>query len=233
MRFPAPLIPGTLVRRYQRFLCDVRLADGRIVVAHCPNSGSLLGCKDPGSPVLLSDHNRPDRRLRYTWEMVRVGRIWVGINTARPNRLVEAAIERDVITELRGYRVIRREVMVGSGTRLDLLLGGPRGRRCYVEVKNVTSRPDDGLAAFPDAVTLRGQRHLRVLMRLRRRGHRAVVLFVVQRGDCRAFRPWEEVDPDYARLLRRAVKAGVEALPYQARVRAAGIELTSRLSSLL
>lgn len=229
MRFPAPLIPGTLIRRYQRFLCDIRLARGRVVTAHCPNSGSLMGCKEPGSAVLLSDHAGRGRRLRYTWEMLKVGRVWVGINTARPNRLVEEAIGRGVIGELRGYRVVRREVTVGRHTRLDLLLEGPRGRRCYVEVKNVTSRPPDGLAAFPDAVTLRGQKHLRVLMRLRRAGHRAVVLFVVQRSDCRAFRSWGEVDPEYARLLRRAVAAGVEALPYLAGVTPRGIRLTRRL----
>jgi sugar fermentation stimulation protein A len=165
--------------------------------------------------------------------MGKVGRAWVGINTTRPNRLVEAAIERGRITQLRGYRVVRREVAVRRHARLDLLFEGPRGRRGYVEIKNAASRPDDGLAALPDAVTLRGQKHLRAPMRLQMQGHRAVVVFVVQRSDCRAFRPWDEVDPDYARLLRRAVKAGVEALPHQARVRATGIVLTSRLRALL
>ncbi len=232
MRFPAPLIPGTLIQRYKRFLCDVRLRNGSVVTAHCPNSGSLTGCREPGSAVFLSDHAGRGRRLRYTWEMVKVGRIWVGINTALPNRLVAEAIGRGVIKELRGYRVVRREVPVGRHTRLDLLLAGPRGRRCYVEVKNVTSRPDDGLAAFPDAVTLRGQKHLRVLMRLRCAGHRAVVLFVVQRSDCRVFRPWDEVDRHYGRLLRRAAAAGVEVLPYRASVTPGGVRLTRHLIGL-
>ncbi len=233
MRFPAPLIPGTLVLRYQRFLADVRLGDGRVVTAHCPNSGSLSGCKEPGSPVLLSYHDTPHRALSYTWEMIRVRRTWVGINTQHPNRLVQDAIERGVIAELRGCHVVRREVVVSPATRLDLLLEGPRGRRCYVEVKNVTSRPADGFAAFPDAVTERGQRHLRELMRLRRAGHRAAVVFVVQRGDCRVFRPWDEVDPEYGRWLRRAVALGVEALPYAASVGPRSIRLTRRLPTLL
>lgn len=231
MRFSSPLIPGQLIRRYQRFFADVRLADGRLVTAHCPNSGSLMGCKEPGSPVYVSHHADPRRRLDWTWEMVRVGRTWVGINTLWPNRLVAEAIEDATLTELQGYARIRPEVRVSPRSRLDLLLEGTTGR-CWVEVKNVTLRIGR-LAAFPDAVTERGTRHLRELIRLARRGHRAVLVFVVQRGDCAAFRPAYEIDPDYCRWLRRALGAGVEVLPYQARVTRRGISLSRRLPLVL
>jgi sugar fermentation stimulation protein A len=193
MRFGSPLVAGRLVRRYKRFFADVRLAGGRLVTAHCPNSGSLLG-------------------------------FW-------PNRLVVEAIEDGTLGELQGYSGIRREVRVSPRSRLDLLLEGGSGR-CWVEVKNVTFRVGR-LAAFPDAVTERGTRHLRELIRLVRAGHSAALVFVVQRGDCRAFRPADEVDPEYGRWLRRALGAGVEVLPYQARVTPRGISLTRRLELVL
>lgn len=231
MRFPAPLIPGILLRRYKRFLADVKLRTGRVVTAHCPNSGSLLGCKAPGSPVLLSHHPAPGRTLAYTWEMVRVGTIWVGINTMHPNRLVREAIEGGGLRELQGYARIRPEVRVSRRSRLDLCLERA-GERCYVEVKNVTLGLN-GAAAFPDAVTERGLKHLRELIRLQRKGHRTALVFVVQRGDCATFRPADEIDPVYGRWLRRAAEAGVAILPYQARVTPRGIALRRRLPFLL
>lgn len=231
MRFPTPLVSGRLVARYQRFLTDVRLTDGRLVTAHCPNSGSLLGCKEPGSPVYLSPHPDAGRRLAWTWEMIRVGRTWVGINTLWPNRLVVDAIEDGTLGELQGYAQIRREVRVSPRSRLDLLLEGTNGR-CWVEVKNVTFRAGD-LAAFPDAVTERGTKHLRELVWLTRRGQSAALVFVVQRGDCAAFRPAYEIDPEYCRWLHRALDAGVEVLPYRAGVTPRGISLTRRLELVL
>lgn len=231
MRFASPLIPGRLIRRYKRFFADVRLGDGRLVTAHCPNSGSLLGCKEPGSLVHVSHHADPGRRLAWTWEMLRVGRTWVGINTLWPNRLVVEAIENGTLGELQGYAGIRREVRVSPRSRLDLLLEGTSGR-CWVEVKSVTLRVDR-LAAFPDAVTERGTKHLRELIRVVRAGHRAALVFVVQRGDCRAFRPAYEIDPEYCGWLRRALDAGVEVLPYQARVTPRGISLMRRLDVVL
>lgn len=163
--------------------------------------------------------------------MVRVGRTWVGVNTLWPNRLVVEAIENGTLGELQGYREIRREVRVSPKSRLDLCLLGERGC-CYVEVKNVTLRIGD-LAAFPDAVTERGTKHLRELIRLKRRGHEAALVFVVQRGDCRAFRPADEIDPEYGRWLRRAARTGVSILPYKARVSPRGITLDRRLDLVL
>jgi len=224
-------MPGTLVRRYKRFFADVELRNGRVVTAHCANSGSLSGCNAPGSAVLLSRHPDPGRRLKYTWEMVRVGRIWVGVNTMHPNRLVEEAIARGVIQELQGYDRIRREVRINPRSRLDLCLER-EGERCYVEVKNVTLGLD-GVAAFPDAVTERGTKHVRELIRLHRKGYRAALVFVIQRADCASFRPADEIDPVYGRWLRRGAAAGVEVLPYLARVAPRGITLRRLLPLIL
>ena len=227
MRFPSRLIRGTLVQRYQRFLADVRLPSGEIVTAHCTNTGSMIGCKEPRSVVYISRSDKKGRRLLYTWEIVEVGRTWVGINTMHPNRLVAEAITSGAIAELQGYDNVRREVVTRQGTRLDLCLEGSSGF-CFVEVKNVTLAVD-GAAAFPDAVSERGTKHLKELMWLRREGHRGAVVFVIQRTDCRVFRPADEIDSEYGRWLRRAIKAGVEALPYVAYVTPKEIVLTERL----
>jgi sugar fermentation stimulation protein A len=231
MQFPSRLIRGTLIQRYQRFLADVRLDSGEIVTAHCTNTGSMMGCKEPGSRVYLSRCDKPGRRLPYTWEMIRINGGWVGINTLHPNRLVAEGIESGVIRELHGCDSIRREVCTRQGTRLDLCLDGSAGS-CFVEVKNVTLAVD-GVAAFPDAVSERGTKHLTELIWLRRRGHRAAVVFVVQRSDCNSFRPADEIDEEYGRWLRRGVKAGVEALPYRANVTPKEIVLTERLPIIL
>ena len=227
MRFTSRLIRGILVQRYKRFLADVRLANGEIVTAHCTNTGSMTGCKDPGSVVYISKSANAKRKLAYTWELIQTNRTWVGINTMHPNRLVAEAIEAGLVRELCGYQLIRREFKVNTHSRLDLCLEGESGC-CFVEVKNVTLAID-GAAAFPDAVSERATKHLKELMRLRRKGHRAVIVFVIQRDDCDIFRPADEIDPQYGRWLRRAVKAGVEILPYVARATRKGILLTERI----
>ena len=227
MRFQSPLIRGTLVQRYKRFLADVRLANGAVVTAHCTNTGSMMGCKEPGSAVYLSRSDNQNRKLLYTWELIQIGHTWVGINTMHPNRLVPEAVEAGVIQELRGYESIRREVKVSAHTRLDLCLEGKNGA-CFVEIKNVTLAVD-GTAAFPDAVSERGTKHLKELMRLKRQGHRAAIVFVIQRGDCDYFRAADEIDAEYGRWLRRAIKAGVEALPYRADVTPKEIVVKERI----
>lgn len=231
MRFPSRLIRGTLIQRYKRFLADIRLANGEVVTAHCTNTGSMMGCKEPGSAVYVSRSDNPNRKLAYTWEMIEIDRAWVGINTMQPNKLVPEAVAAGTIAELSGYENIRREVKVSAHTRLDLCLEGSQGN-CFVEVKNVTLNVD-GAAAFPDSVSERGTKHLKELMRLKRLGHRAAVVFVIQRGDCKTFRPADEIDKEYGRWLRKAVKAGVEALPYVAKVTPKEIVLTRRLETVL
>jgi sugar fermentation stimulation protein A len=232
MLLPRPLYSALLIRRYQRFLADVELADGSVVTAHCPNSGSMKGCALPGSPVLLSISDKPERKLRYTWELVMAEGNWVGINTGLPNRLVKEGIENGLVSELQGYPSIRPEVRYGEEkSRIDLLLEGASGL-CYVEVKNVTL-VEGKLALFPDAVTTRGQKHLRELMEVVRRGHRGVIFFVVQRADGEAVAPADTIDPEYGRLLRLAAAGGVQILAYRARVTPAEISLTYRLPVVL
>jgi sugar fermentation stimulation protein A len=231
MKLP-PLITGKLIKRYKRFLADIELADGSLITAHCPNSGSMLGCNLPGSPVLLSTSPNQNRKLPHTWELLQVGSYWVGLNTMLPNRLAEEAILNGIILELQGYEQLRREVPYGSErSRIDLLLEGEQGR-CYVEVKNVTL-VQEGMALFPDAVTTRGQKHLRELMEVVRNGDRGVILFTVQRGDGNAVAPADRIDPEYGRLLREAVAQGVEALAYRAVVTPEEIRLTERLAVVL
>jgi sugar fermentation stimulation protein A len=231
MHFKSRLIRGTLIQRYKRFLSDVRLENDEIVTAHCTNTGSMMGCKEPGSPVYISRSDNLNRKLLYTWELVKTDNTWVGINTMHPNKLVPEAVESGVITELSGYPSIRREVKVSAHTRLDLCLEGSNGN-CFVEVKNVTLATS-GIAAFPDAVSERGTKHLKELMRLKGQGQRAAIVFVIQRADCDAFRPADEIDAEYGRWLRRAVKAGVEALPYRAKVTSREIVLTDRIAMTL
>jgi len=227
MHLPHPLYPGKLIRRYQRFLADVELADGTVVTAHCPNTGSMRGCNLPGSPVFLSCSDNPARKYQYTWELVQADGCWVGLNTILPNRLVREGIENGLVGELAGYPLIRPEVKYGENSRIDLLLEGTTGR-CYGEVKNVTM-VEGGTALFPDAVTERGQKHLRELMEVVKNGERGVIFFVVQRADGTAVGPADAIDPVYGRLLRQAVQSGVEALAYQALVTPLEIRLAHRL----
>lgn len=221
------LTEGVLLRRYKRFLADVELPDGSRITAHCPNSGSMAGCAVPGSRVLLSKSPNPARKYCFTWELVEADGGWVGINTGLPNRLAREAIEAGVITELGGYEAIRHEVAYGSNSRIDLLLTGPQGL-CYVEIKNVTL-VEGSRALFPDAVTTRGQKHLRELMQVVRAGHRGVTLFIVQRRDAASLSPADAIDPVYGQLLRQAAGAGVELLAYQALVAPSEIRVTAPL----
>jgi sugar fermentation stimulation protein A len=231
MDLPDPLYHGTLIRRYQRFLADVELDDGSLVTAHTPNTGSMMGCARPGSRVALSKSGNPGRKYAHSWELVHTDGLWVGINTLLPNRLVREGIENGVIAELSGYAQIRSEVAYGTGSRIDLLLSGDAGL-CYVEVKNVTL-VENGAALFPDAVTARGQKHLRELMEVVRLGHRGVTVFVVQRGDGECVSPADAIDPAYGALLREAAQAGVELLAYRAAVTLTDISLNQRLPVLL
>src|SRR5919106_5850577 len=229
MRWPKPLIPGRLIRRYKRFLADVALATGGEVTVHCPNPGRMLGLDAPGSRVWLSEGINPLRKLPLTLELVEADGSLVGINTMHPNRLVEEAIRAGRIEDLAGYREIRREVAydIGAhdrGSRIDLLLREPGRPDCYVEVKNVHLKRT-GLAEFPDTVTARGARHLAAMRRQVGAGARAVLVYVVQRTDCAAFAVAEDIDPVYAGAYRSALAGGVEALCRACTISLEGIEL--------
>lgn len=219
-----PLIPGSLMRRYKRFLADIRLESGETVTAHCPNPGSMKSCCEPGRPVWVWRNANPRRKLRYSWELIAMPASLVGVNSLLPNRLVPRAIAARAIPELGGYERIQPEVRAGEGARLDLLLTEPGGGRCYVEIKNCTL-VRDGVAAFPDAVTRRGQKHLAVLKALAEAGARCLMFYLIQRMDARRFTPADAIDPAYGRALRDAVQAGVEVLAYDVRLDLRGIGL--------
>jgi sugar fermentation stimulation protein A len=222
------LIPGTLIRRYKRFLADVRLDSGEIVTAHCPNSGSMTACCQPGRPVFLSYHANPKRKLNYTWELIRMPTSLVGVNTQVPNRLTVHAISCGAVAELAGYTHLRPEVPVGQRSRIDIKLTAPDRRPCYVEVKNCTLVTDK-VARFPDAVTVRGQKHLTELQQLTAAGCRTVMFFLIQRMDAARFAPADDIDPAYGAKLRQALDHGVEMLVYDVHIDLRQIRLKGRI----
>jgi sugar fermentation stimulation protein A len=221
MRLP-PLVRGTLIQRYKRFLADVRLDDGRLVTATCPNTGSMIGLTAPGSVVWLSESDSPTRKYRFTWELVQAdlgrGPALVGINTGHPNKLVAEAIEARRIKALAGYPSLRREVKYGKASRIDLLLECPNKGLCYVEIKNVHLSRRHGLAEFPDSITERGRKHLAEMSDMMRAGHRAVMVYLIQRADARRLALARDVDPNYGAAFDAAAAAGVEAIALRCRM---------------
>ncbi len=213
MRFQTPLVPARLIRRYKRFLADMRLADGTEVVAHCPNPGSMMGLDAPGLPCWLEPNDDARKKLNYGWRLAELpdGHV-AGIDTAVPNRIVREALLARAVPELAAYGTVRAEVRYGRASRVDFLLTEPGLPDAYVEVKNVHLRRSGDWAEFPDCVTVRGARHLDELAGMAAQGHRAVMLYVVQRTDCARFRLAEDIDGNYAAAAARAQSAGVEML---------------------
>ncbi len=236
MNYPGPLHKGVLLRRCQRFLADVQAADGSALTIHCPNTGSMLGCREPGSRVWYTASGNPKRKYPHTWQIVEVeGRHLVGINTGMANPLVAEAIAAGLVEPLAGHVAIKRETMYRSGNgRADFLVSLPAGE-CFVEVKNVSLAEPDGTGLFPDAVTERGQRHLRELIALRSQGTRAMVIFCIAHDGVHSLRPADRIDQDFGILLRQAAAAGVELLAYGASydVRAGTVLLDRALPVLL
>ena len=213
MQLP-PVIFGTLIKRYKRFLADVELEDGSVITAHCPNTGRMTTCAEPGWKVALSDSGNPKRKYRFTWELVHNGDCWICVNTGRANEMAYEAVSENRIPELAGYDEVIREQKFGN-SRFDLLL--KKGDElCYVEVKNVTLLAEDGCYAFPDAVTERGRKHLNELIEVKNAGHRAAMLFVIPRSDGTTFRAAREIDPKYADALKSAKTSGVEIYAWRA-----------------
>lgn len=229
MQFPDPLIRGKLLKRYKRFLTDVELENGDIVVAHCANPGSMLSLLEVGAEVWLSPATNPKRKLKYTWEMIRIGDAWVGLNTSLPNKIVEAEIQQGLVPELTGYDSLRREVKYGKNSRIDILLESTSVPICYVEVKSVTMSRTKKLAEFPDSVTARGTKHLQELSDQVAAGNRAVMFYLVQRDDCDTFSVAADIDPVYAAALKKAKAQGVEALCYGCSVSPEAIKITRKL----
>lgn len=211
MEFPSPLIEARLVRRYKRFLADVMLGDGSAVTVAVPNTGSMLGLTAEGSRVFLSKSPNPKRKYAHSLEIVEADGTLVGINTGLPNRIAEEAIRTGLVADLADYPVVKREQRYGERSRIDLLLEHPDRPPAYVEVKNVHYRRTPGLAEFPDTVTARGTRHLEELGRMRAAGSRAIMLYVIQRGDCDRLGFCGDLDPAYVRAFEQAQALGVEA----------------------
>jgi sugar fermentation stimulation protein A len=227
MRFNSKLQHGFLIRRYKRFLADVRLPDNSELTIHCPNSGSMRTCSKPGSPVCFSKSDNPKRKYPHTLEMVQVGNTWIGVNTSRTNHIVAEGIESGTVAGLRPYDILKREVKTSVSSRLDILLESA-GRKTYIEVKNC-SLVENGCALFPDAVTARGTKHLNELARLAAEGHAGIIFYLVQRLDADRFEPAGAIDPLYAKTLRSVAKQGVQILAYQAAVTPESIEIVRQL----
>ena len=236
MQFHAPLIKGFLIKRYKRFMADVELESGKSVTAHCANSGSMLSVNKPGSEVWLSPAKNPDRKLKFTWELIRTGSTLVGINTQHPNTLVTEAIQNKKIIELKGFSELKREVKYGENSRIDILLKDAKKGFCYVEVKNVTMRRNLSKTTpveFPDAVTTRGAKHLIELSAMVKSGHRAVMFYLVQREDGNGgVTIARDIDPEYGKALDNAQNSGVEFLAYGCTVSTAEINVANRLKFL-
>ncbi len=233
MKFASPLLKGTLTQRYKRFLADVVLEDGSAVTAACPNTGSMLGLTAPGSTVWLSTSDSPTRKYRHTWEMIEAGpgktSTLVGINTGHPNAIVSEAITAGKVAELTGFNELRREVKYGENSRIDILLEDTNKGLCYVEIKNVHLMRKAGLAEFPDSKTERGVKHLNELSNMVAAGHRAVMVFLIQRGDAKLFDVAGDIDPAYAAAFVKAAATGVEMLAYRCKLTNHEIKLEKRV----
>lgn len=213
MKLP-DLYSGTILKRYKRFLCDVRLdKTNTIVTAHCPNTGSMRGISLDQTPVMLSHSNSTKRKYPYTLEMVCNNNVWIGINTMRTNKIAEEGMVSGKIKELSPFVSLKREVKCSNNSRLDFMLT-QENQSCYVEVKNVTL-VENNHALFPDSVTTRGQKHLKTLMDLKKHGARCIMLYIIQRSDCSFFRPAYEIDPEYSNLLKESFKNGIEVMAYK------------------
>ncbi|MGB0205311.1 MAG: DNA/RNA nuclease SfsA [Neptuniibacter sp.] len=228
------LIQGRLIKRYKRFLADVQLDDGREVTAHCPNTGSMKNCAEPGSRVWLKDSGNPKRKYPLGWELVEIESSYLAsINTGRANALIREAIEQGVIAQLQGYSQIRSEVKYGENSRIDLLLQDDDKPNLWVEIKNVTLLEEDGWGSFPDAVTTRGAKHLRELMAMVEQGDRAAMVFCVPHMGINKVRPADQIDPEYGRLLREAKAAGVEVMAYAAHIDEQSVTINQELPVIL
>ncbi|MEW2919051.1 DNA/RNA nuclease SfsA [Ruegeria sp. ANG10] len=230
MRFETPLVPARLIRRYKRFLADCTLEDGREVTAHCANPGSMMGLAEPGEKIWLEPNDDPKKKLKYGWRLVdHENGHFTGVDTSVPNKALRAALEAGEIPELAVYETIRPEVKYGENSRIDFLLTQPGLPDAYVEVKSVTLSRQPGLAEFPDSVTARGTKHLGELAAMAAQGHRAIMLYLVQRTDCDRFALAADIDPAYAAAFEVAQTQGVERLIYGTRIAPDEIAVGERL----
>ena len=230
MNYSKQLLEGRLIKRYKRFLADIELESGEVITAHCANTGAMTGCQPENARVWLSVSDNSKRKYPHSWELVELeNKAQACINTSITNRVVAEAIDQNLIDELSSYDELRREVVYGNEkSRIDMLLSS-QDSRCYVEVKHLTLKLGDELGGFPDAVSLRGQKHLRELMEQVSKGDRAVLLFAVMRNDVERVEPARVIDPEYAKLLATAAEQGVEIMAYKTHISPQGIQLLNRV----
>ncbi|WP_371169547.1 DNA/RNA nuclease SfsA [Aliiroseovarius sp. 2305UL8-7] len=232
MKFPSPLVPARLIRRYKRFLADCTLEDGREVTAHCANPGSMMGLAEPDTKIWLEPNDDPKKKLKFGWRLVdHENGHFTGVDTSVPNRALRAALEAREVNGLGDYHTVRPEVKYGENSRIDFLLEGEG--LTYVEVKSVTLSRRPGLAEFPDSVTARGTKHLGELANVVGQGHRAVMLYLVQRTDCDRFDLARDIDPTYAEAFQIARKAGIEVIVLGTQISPERIEVAAPLASLV
>lgn len=226
MNFKNPLVHGILIKRYMRFLADIKLDSGQIVTAHCTNSGSMKSCLESGAEVYLSPVDDPSRKTKFTWEMIKINGDWVGINTSNPNKLAFEEVKAGGIEKLKGYSEVQAEVKYGD-SRFDLMAKN-NNETCFIEVKNVTYK-EGNYALFPDAITSRGKKHLETLVKVKEQGMRAVMLYIIQRTDVEIFSTANQIDPEYSNALKKAHKKGVEIIPLQVKVTPQSIEIVKEI----
>jgi len=234
MQLPKTLYCGTLIKRYKRFLADIRLERGENITAHCPNPGRMTGLSNPGSRVWVSCSPNPNRKLPFTLELIEADGGLVGVNTHHPNKIVREAIETHKIAQLEGYDSLRTEVKYAERSRVDILLEGEKMGRCWVEVKNVhlrrDSRESNGTAEFPDSVTVRGSKHIEDLVDQIKMGDKSVLIFLIQRMDCKDFKIARDIDPLYYETLLRGVENGLEVLCFDTNITLSSISLRNSIA---
>ena len=228
MNFENQLIPGVLIKRYKRFFVDIKLKDKKIT-AHCPNTGSMMGLLNPGNKVWVTKSDNKNRKLKYTLQIIKANDAVVGVNTHLTNKIVNEALIKNRIKEFAFDKIIQKEVKYNQNTRFDFLIKKNKFK-FFVEVKNVTLSRKKGLAEFPDAITLRGAKHIKELMDATEKGYKAFILFVIQRDDCKNFSIAKDIDNEYSKLLTLALKNKVKVLCYDCKFSTKGIKLGKKIN---
>ena len=223
MKFSTKLIGGKLVRRYRRFLVDVQLDSGPIVTAHCPNSGTMVGCSEPGNTVLLSESKDPHRRNAYTWEIIKMNGTWIGINVSTPRKIIAESLRNKQIPPLEQYNELLLDAEYGRGNKVDVMMHGNE-QNVFINVHHV-AWAENGVAKFPETPNARARKGLKDLAEIAAQGHRAIAFFFIQREDCEYFSDAVDIDPEFGNLFKEAVKSGVEIMAYKAHVSPSEISL--------
>ena len=232
MKFSNKLIKAKFIKRYKRFFSDHILEDGKLVTAHCPNTGAMTGVAKEGITSWLSPSNNPKRKLKWTWELTQENNTIVGVNTHSPNKIIQEAINNNEIMELLNYKTLKREVKYGTNSRIDIFLQDEKKIDCYVEIKNVHLSREKGIAEFPDGITSRGTKHLKELAHVAQSGCRAVMLYLIQRNDCNFFKIAVDIDEVYAKEFINALNAGVEVICIDTILNTNGISIGKNIQLL-